>query len=358
MMTIRTQEPRELLALIPYQLGFRPTESAVVVSLRRGVRVGLVARVDLADLADPLHGAQLARALVGHLVADGATRVMLVLYSDDDLLTQPATGRRALAHLADAGDPYFPEPGCWVVGPAGYHGLDCTDPQCCPRPLVELESTRIGAEMVLLGAAVSDSRAALGQVPDPGESARRAARRAAARWAERGARVLGEPSGAHRWRRESLAQWRDLVAAGGGPATALGRVQAGLEDVLVRDAVLLDLVPGFPALADRVVAGWNGEEIGTALRAVIDPEVGVRPPVEQVERALAVLGSVAGHRPRGAVPALTLAALLSWWLGDGGRAAVLLERVLAERPDYRLAGLVAETLAAGLPPGWVGSDSD
>jgi hypothetical protein len=32
--TIRTDSPRELLALIPYQLGFRPTDSLVVVSIR------------------------------------------------------------------------------------------------------------------------------------------------------------------------------------------------------------------------------------------------------------------------------------------------------------------------------------
>ena len=32
--TIRATEPRELLALIPFQLGFHPTDSVVLVSLR------------------------------------------------------------------------------------------------------------------------------------------------------------------------------------------------------------------------------------------------------------------------------------------------------------------------------------
>lgn len=82
--TIRTREPRELLALVPYQLGFHPAESAVVVSLR-GPRstVGTIARMDLADLADPVHGADAARALMGHLLADGARRVVVVLYTAD-----------------------------------------------------------------------------------------------------------------------------------------------------------------------------------------------------------------------------------------------------------------------------------
>ena len=81
--TIRVREPRELLSLIPHQLGFHPRESAVVVSLRepRG-RVGLVARVDLADLGDRDSGPQLARTLVTHLVNDGAGRAVLVVYTD------------------------------------------------------------------------------------------------------------------------------------------------------------------------------------------------------------------------------------------------------------------------------------
>ena len=163
--------------------------------------------------------------------------------------------------------------------------------------------------MVLLGAPVEASREALGRMPVVGPDARRSARRAAVRWAERGLRA-SEPAEQHRWRRDGLALWRGLVAVRGGPPVALGRCQAALDDVLVRDAVLLDLVPGHERLADRVVAGWNGPEIGTALRAVVDPGSGVAPP-ERAERAAQVLRLVVGHRPRAAVPALTLLAVCS-----------------------------------------------
>ncbi len=352
--TIRTREPRELLALIPYQLGFRPQESAVVVSLRGGVRVGLVARVDLADLTDPRGGPQVARSLVGHLVADGAGAAVLVVYTGGDLQADPTVGRRAAAHLADAAEAFLPSPDCWVVGPAGYYLLECTDRDCCPpggRPLAELEGTEVGAEMVLLGAPVEASREDLGRMPVVGPDARRSARRAAARWADRGLRA-SEPADQHRWRRDGLALWRELVDAGGGSSTALGRCQAALEDVLVRDAVLLDLVPGHERLADRVVAGWSGPEIGAALRAVVDPGSGVAPP-ERAERAAHVLRLVVGHRPRAAVPSLALLGLLAWWVGDGARAAVLVERALADDPGYRLAGLLDDALAAGMPPGWL-----
>ncbi len=353
--TIRTSEPRELLALIPYQLGFRPRESAVVVSLRRAVRVGLVARVDLADLGDPRRGPQVARALVGHLIDDGAGAVVLVLYTDEPLQADPTVGRRALAHLADAAEPYLLEPECWVVGPTGYHALECADRSCCPpggRPLSDLDGTRVGAEMVLLGAPVEASREDLGRVARVGSQARRSARRAGDRWAER-ARRASDPDALRRWRHDGLCGWRALVAGRAASAPAFGRCAAALDDVLVRDAVLLDLVPGHERLADRVVAGWNGPEVGDALRAMVDPAAGVAPPAERVERAAEALRQVAGHRPRAAVPALTLLAMLAWWSGDGARAAVLVERALDADPDYRLAGLLEQTLAAGMPPGWL-----
>ncbi|WP_036959882.1 DUF4192 family protein, partial [Promicromonospora kroppenstedtii] len=48
---VRVAGPEDLLAYIPYRLGFEPVESVVVVSLTGPrQRVGLVARVDLADL--------------------------------------------------------------------------------------------------------------------------------------------------------------------------------------------------------------------------------------------------------------------------------------------------------------------
>ncbi|HMO10627.1 MAG TPA: DUF4192 family protein, partial [Actinotalea sp.] len=325
--TIRTSEPAELLALVPFQLGFRPTESAVVVSLRRNQRVGLVARVDLGDLADRSTGPEVARGVVGHVLADGALSWVVVLFTAEDLQADPSAGRRVLAHLADAGEPHLGDPNCWVVGPDGYYGLECSIRSCCPaggRPLTDLQSTRVGAEMVLLGSAVERERADLGRLPVVPAGDRRAARRAAQRWSARLAATDG-PAQAHRWRRASLGLWRSLLDASPSarvPATDVGRLQAGLEDVLVRDAVLVDLVPGFSAVADRVAAGWDGPEVGEALRAIVDPRRAVPPPGDRVRGAERVLRQVAAHRPSGAVPALTLLAVLAWWQGDGARSAV------------------------------------
>ncbi|MCL3862181.1 DUF4192 domain-containing protein [Actinotalea sp. K2] len=376
--TLRVGEPRELLALIPFQLGFAPRDSAVVVSLRSPRRrVGLVARVDLADLTDATDGPQVARSLVTHLVSDGARSAVVVVYTDDDLQSRdqdevaprgtavdPPHGVLAAYALREAGEYFLGEMECWVVGPRGFYNLECLDRACCPpggRPLHELQSTAVGAEMVLRGATVAPSRADVGRIEMAPAAARRSARRSGSRWAAR-ARAAVESSELYRWRLEGLQLWRhELDAARRGSetwtvpgTTALGRLQAALEDVLVRDAVLLSVLPGPARVGERILVGDAGEEVGEALRALTDPSDGT-PPEEDVNRAARlVLEQVVAHGVRrGHGPALTLLGVLAWWEGDGARAGVLVERALAASPGYRLALLLDEALSAGMPPGWL-----
>ena len=406
--TIRTREPRELLALVPFQLGFHPSDSAVVLSVRAArSRIGLVARVDLADLADRRAGPQLARALVGHLVADGARRAVVVLYTDADLQgdgeadpCRRAAGLVALDHLQDAAEQALGALEPWVVGPHGYYAFGCTDRECCPaggRPLTDLQSTRIGAQMVLEGLQVAGSRDDLVRLPSTSPAARKSARRAQSRWRARGLAAVGTAD-LHRWRRAGLAHWREAfgqaqAGLGGGqgagdldgeqeparsgqdhegrgrgslPASfgscgwqpsgpaVVGRLLAGLEDVLVRDAVLLTFVPDADRVADRVVAGDATADVGAALRAIIDPVHGTRPDRRRTAAARTVLEHLVAHAGRdGHAPALTLLAVLAWWEGDGARAGVLVDRALTAEPGHRLAVLMDDALRTGMPPGWV-----
>ncbi|WP_199424229.1 DUF4192 domain-containing protein [Actinotalea solisilvae] len=380
--TIRTSEPRELLSLIPFQLGFQPTESAVLLSLRgERSRVGLVARVDLADVADPEHGGHVARSVVRHLEEDGATRAVLVLYPGRSRAAAAGLVRDVRAVVGDAAAHLFGQVDCWVVGPGGYYAPDCADPGCCPgegRPLEELASTRVGAEMVLSGAAVLPSRDDVGRIPPASEPARRAARRAAQRWSRRVEGAV-DPGELHAWRREGLALWRAEVehavaamdagvrtgtatgrgAARGRPApgplepVVAGRLQAFLADVLCRDAALLGFVPGSARAADRLVAG-DSTGVAAVLAAIFEPRPGVAPDPVLAAASTVLLEQVVAHSARrGQGPALTLLGVLAWWQGDGARAAVLVDRALRSEPGYRLALLVDEALAAGLPPGWI-----
>ncbi|QTE28353.1 DUF4192 domain-containing protein [Pengzhenrongella sicca] len=440
--TIRVREPRELLALLPYELGFRPQESAVAVSLRAPRRrVGLVARVDLADLGDLDAGPQLARGLVSHLVADGARDAVLVLYTAEDPRHRFGRGRPSVvvgtgpgetapgptvpgptlagvaraAHarvgaglFCVAAEPFLGEVAVWVVTASGYLALDCDDDGCCPpggRPLRDLESTQVGAHMVLAGASVQDSRDDLAQIRPAPAARRRNAVRVADRARSRRARAAAAgPEQLHQWRADGLASWRAALDAGrdcavdpyrdsyrdfardpdGGrdgsrdgsrdrdgatSAAIVGRIEAALSDVQVRDAILLTLVPGAGDLAERSLreddaedgSGGRGGRTARVSRAttealgrIADPATGVPPDEELLRAAASVLERVVAHAhgPRRA-PALALLALLAWWQTDSARAGVLVERALTDDPGHRLAHLVLDALSVGLPPGWV-----
>ncbi|RXR23158.1 DUF4192 family protein [Oerskovia turbata] len=381
--TIRARGPRELLAYIPFRLGYRPQDSGVLVSLRtsRG-RVGLVARVDLDDLADLEHGPQVARTLVSHLCSDGAARAVLVLYADVDLRAGGATAAReraAVEHWTDAAEEYLGEPEVWVVSATGYHGADCQDETCCPpggRPLADLEATEVGAHMVLAGATVAPSRSHATSIPVLDTVLRRKASRAANRWRARrdAAIATHDHEGLAAWRQDGLAAWRAATGLverahrglehgarealpAAVPATVLGRLEVALESVPVRDAVLLSFVAGNDELATLAAADVAGEQVETgtavALAAVVDPVAGLPPDPLRARCAREVLEAVAGAGRRGAqAPALTLLALLAWWDGDGVLASDRLAAALDADPSYRLALLVERALDAGLAPGW------
>ena len=121
--TIRVTEPRELLALIPFQLGFTPTDYLVVVSLREPrSRVGLIARIDLAD-AD-----RAADTPAHHLNIDGATRAVVVTYTGD-----PGAAHIATAAMTDAlSAAGVANGGAWTINTTGYRSTNCHDLACCP----------------------------------------------------------------------------------------------------------------------------------------------------------------------------------------------------------------------------------
>jgi hypothetical protein len=367
--TLRVSEPREMLALVPHQLGFHPRQSVVAIGLRppRG-RVGLVVRVDLADLADPVHGPRLARNVVAHLDGDGADRALLVVYTDADPREGPdPVVAAAVAHAREAAATPFGEVAAWVVTSTGYLCLDCRG-ACCPpggRPLDELASTQVGAAMVLAGSTVADCRDDVARIRLASAEPRRSVARVRRRWLARGAAAHDEgPEAEQRWRAGGVAAWRraideQLDRPGGPCAAALGRLEAGLTDPRVRDAVLVALVPGTGDLPERSVRGVrpsadDDAALGRALALVVDPLVGVPAPPAATRVHEAVLEAVVAHGERGRqAPAHTLLGMLAWWRGDGARAQLLLAAALEDDPGYRLALLIADAVGCGVPPGWV-----
>lgn len=369
--TMRLREPRELLAWIPCQLGFHPRDSLVAVSLRGAAGVvGLVVRTDLEEFADPVDGHRVARSLMAHVCGDGGTRVVVVAYSarvPRDVLSGAGGVGHALSLALRAGrDLVGPSVG-WVVGPDGYFAWPEEGSEVRVMPARDLESTVVRARMAWEGAVVAPSREQVVVLPVVPAERRRSARLAMLRRdAARRSALAG--GGIRDWRTVGVAEWRQAMRGAAGDvwpsAPACGRLAAGLEDVAVRDAVLLSVLPAPTRSGQRRAGGARGPEtdetgpspeeaVRRAVAAVVDPRHAVRPDPAVLGPAEALLSVVAAHLPASRrAPACAVLALLAWWRGDGVRAAVLVERATAADAGHSLATLVGRAVRSGLGPGW------
>ncbi|GAA1987405.1 hypothetical protein GCM10009718_26100 [Isoptericola halotolerans] len=364
--TIPLRSPHDVLAAVPYRLGFRPTESIVLACTTAQDEPGLVARVGLEDLRSPGADAGLA-ALARAVAGTRPERCLLALYTSHDV-SAAADALEAVLDAVEAVVPVDP----WLVTPDGYRGLGCEDPTCCPEPghpLGALDSSEIGAAYVLAGHVAADSAQAAFAIARASDAARNLAGRAARRSEIARGRTAGDDAGRLRWRGDALDAWREAlrtVEVGQGPdggdgglgPALLGRVAAGLADRAVRDAVLLTLLPGGEEAARATTGAGDratvDEETGQALGRVVDPARGVAPDVEVIARARAVLEQVDAHVPqRLRAAGLTLLAFLAWWAGDGPRASYRVAEALDVDESYRLARLVHCVVSSALPPGWI-----
>ena len=404
---LRVGEPRDLVALVPHQLGFVPSRSLVLVSLRGArLRVGLVSRVDLPVLDEHYRALLALRQVpadlvdrVGDLVDNagdlaaraGASALVAVVYDDavrPDLLAGghpggPDARDRSLAGLVDVlvagacvarglrlGDSW------WVDGDR-LRRLGCRE-ACCPpegEPLASLDGSLVAVEMVARGSAPLRSRdALLDDLVPAAAAAREEAVRAAATARRRTRRAEGDPGRAARLRLDALASFRGAVeverlAASAGGAVAgrrgpgedlhdpvlLGRVGAALSDPWVRDAVLVSCLAGAGDVPEQVAAEGPDERAEALLEAVVGRPAGASvPDPALVAAAEGVLAAVVRHLPdRVGAHALGALAWTAWWSGDGARAVACAERALGVRPAVPMARLVLDLVDAGAVPAWV-----
>lgn len=368
--SLRLSQPRELLALVPHQLGFHPRESLVVMSLRaQNHRLGMIMRVDLAALMVPDDGERLALSLVGHLERDKAQQLVAVVYTSADPRPDPQHPvHEAVERLRNAaGDLQIVN--VWAVCDTGYFELACQQ-SCCPpggRSLTELEGTASGAQMVLNGSVVAASREDLGRIPPASGAHRRAVTRVRQRWIVRGSQAAATSSAElEHWRLAGLAAFRtELERVNTDPHSLrgrfTGRLEAALRDVKVRDAILVSLIPDTGELPEKMLRETDASpqtnaQLNAALNGLYGATEGMQPSA-LVKDSIMVLSQVValGVRDKQA-PALTLIALLHWWSGDGGRAGRFLEQAVFQEPQYRFAQLVGGLVFQGVPPGWVHQD--
>ncbi len=300
---LRVSDPGDLLALVPYLLGFHPTESVVTVFIRSG-RVLLTARV---DLPPPGHAdqlvAELQRVAGQHQVAE----VLVIVYSADR-----SFGRAFLDQMVERLVDVPLSAALFVDGDRWFSTL-CSA-SCCPdegRPY-EVQTHRLAAEAVYAGLAVRSDRAELQSLvtgPAPG-AAERLARLAAAvepdlecLTGQQAARLVGSTV--------------DAVVLEGAQLDEAARLRLAL---LVTDLPLRDLA----------WASITRDNARAQLQLWADV-VAVAP------------------APLASAP-LCLLGLAAWVSGDGALQNCCAARIEREDPDYSLGGLLAEISARALPP--------
>lgn len=325
---VRIRDVGEIAAALPHLLGFRPRESVVLLSLggASGRRVGLTVR---ADIPPPEHNRWLAAVLSRSLCTDGPHGALVLVVSDapDDI-----AGGRGLPHLDLVWEMCralsrrgVPVADTVLVRDGRWWSYDCPD-SCCaadagtplPAGVTELEVASIAT-----GTVVADAREDLVArlAPPPGHDRGAMASTCARVGVDCSAAVLEEGPeavAARSWSavRDAAARYRpDALPAGPLTDAEVARVVWGLRDREVRDLAMGLALGADPAAAEQL---WT----------------------ECSRRAPA---------PLDAAPA-TLLAVSAWLRGDGAMANVALARALDSQPDYGLARLLADALAACVTP--------
>lgn len=300
---LRVRRPADFLAVVPYLLGFHPSESVVVV-LFRGGQVALTARLDLPDPA----GTEPVLTLVRDLCRQhGVDELVLVAYGDDE----PAAGA-VLEQLLGGLTDHLRVREALLVSGGRWWSLTCRTGCCSPDGTpFDPAGHPLAAEAVYAGLAAETSRAVLeAQVEGPGveELPRLAA---------------------------ALERAKDRVAALDRPAAA------ALMAATVRDH-LADPAP---------------QEEACTLLAVLALDLAVR----DVAWALVTRDAAEDHvRLWSAVVRWSLAevaagplgllGVAAWVSGNGALLNCCVERLERDAPGYTLGHLLADISDRALPP--------
>ena len=300
---LTVRRPDDLLAVIPYLVGFHPEESIVAVFIHSG-RVVLAARIDL----PPESAADEVAAQIEYLVnRHEAAALALVAYSAASL---PA--HRLLTRLMDQlGDHELAD--VLYVGHGRWWSLSCAE-DCCPlsgTPF-DLSSHPVSAAAVFAGLGACANRQEL-------------------------AASISGPPDTELPRLQGLAETL-LTELDFDDASSAARLMVSLVDTAVSDPGALDERRAL--LLALLVTDLRLRDLAWAL---ISPE--------DAEKYVRLWGAVVAKvPPRLAAAPLCLLGFAAWACGAGALLNCCCERLARVDPDYSLGRLLRDISAQALPP--------
>ncbi|MFW2514420.1 DUF4192 family protein [Demequina sp. SO4-13] len=334
--------PGELIAAIPLMLGYVPRESVVAIGLDGRGEVVVALRVDRRDAAVAESASSLGRAIAARLRAVAARRAFLVAFTHDDVsLACPVVDalRPEIDRAVERVD-------VWACDGDRYLSPGCADRECCPLGGHAVPWGTSGPTASMTASAVA--HAAPDDQEDPASAPRRrSAARAADRWWER----RGDDPQA--WRYDAWQQCRDSFPLNAS-APAIGRAIASVQDVKVRDALIVEWLGGSSCAVLDTLYGRESAAVADVLDgAMRDPDTDP-PDIASVLASLRWCRRLLAHaRRRQQAPVLALSAVLLWWSGDLAAAQGAALAALRTDGSYSLARLVHDVADAGLAPAWM-----
>ncbi len=324
--SIKVGTPGAVLAVIPYLLGFHPSDSLVVIgSGPPSGRIHVTFRYDLPDPPSRDDAAEIATHAGAVLErTPDATTAIVAGYGPGRLVTPVAEAVRG--KLAAAGielrELLRAEDG-------RYWSYLCASPACCPAEGVPFDAAAdpVAAEMTFIGRQTLPDRAALARTVAPVAGVARESMRQATRRAE-----------------ERSAELVD-AAIRSGRDREIAKVLTGPGLRAVRDAVAASRAGDGPGSHDDVA--WlalvlSDHRIRDDAWARMDPQF--REAHQRLWTAVVRLA----EREYVAAPA-SLLAFTAWQSGDGSLANVALQRALDADPGYTMAQLIRDAIASGIP---------
>jgi hypothetical protein len=303
--------PHDLLAAIPFLIGYHPENSLVLVALKDD-NVGMAMRVDMpTDIAPESYD-----LLASHFQREAADAALIVAYVDSEsdpeavLINTSAALLRAGISIKES----------LIVSDGRYRSMLCHDSECCPplgSPIPDIDSSRIAAEHVIAGhpmpfANVSGLVQSIAALPSAMQESWQSEVRAF--WIESDSENLLD------LQRDGATAVIDLageyaLGRGAEDRELAARVIGRISDIQVRDYAL----------------GSHNDETADAYW--------------QMWRELLLIA------PRGFVaPIASIFAALAYERGEGALAHKALDRALADDERYSLALLLRRVFTAGWPP--------
>lgn len=303
--------PHDLLAAIPFLIGYHPENSLVLVALKDDT-VGMAMRVDMpTDIAPESYD-----LLASHFQREAADAALIVAYVDLQTDPEPVLINTSAA-LLRAGISIKES---LIVSDGRYRSMLCHDSECCPplgSPIPDIDSSRIAAEHVIAGhpmpyANVSGLVQSIAALPSAMEESWQC--EVQAFWVESDSENLLD------LQRDGATAVIDLAGEytqgrGAEDRELAARVIGRISDIQVRDFAL----------------GSHNDETADAYW--------------QMWRDLLLIA------PRGFVaPIASIFAALAYERGEGALAHKALDRALADDERYSLALLLRRVFTAGWPP--------